>query len=253
LSRFAQDLILFTMDEIGFLALSARQTGGSSIMPQKRNPGRLEKARSQVAAVIGQVWAVMACGHNTHLQDTHDVRMAAMEHVLQATDGLADACTLVAETVRGLEADSKRGEQICLSTFCTATELADTLVREERLDFRSAHAVSSAAAGWLSGRGRTADTLTPAELADIAEGVIGAKVKIEAPTLARAVDPRGFVEIRCNTGGPAPDEVARMLADRRNGLNRDQRWLEDAEKRIARADESRRARIAALIRGAGTG
>jgi argininosuccinate lyase len=247
LSRFAQDLILYTMDEIGFLALNRGQVGGSSIMPQKRNPGSLEKARSEVAAVAGQVWSVMADGHNTHLQDTRDVRVAAMDHVLQALAGLTEVCALIAEAVRGLEADGARGKQICLDTFSTATELADTLVRERGLDFRSGHAVSSEAATWLAVNGRAADTLTPQELAEIADRAIGSRVELESEALARAVDPAGFVEIRANIGGPAPVEVARMIEARIKGLANDQVWLEAEQSRIAEASLRREAEIAALL------
>lgn len=244
LSRFVQDLILYSMDEFGFLIL--KRVGGSSIMPQKRNPGFLEAARSELASALGQGWSVFADLHNTHLQDTKDVRGAAMEHVIRAAEDLQDVYGALAEGVSELTVDQQRGLELSSAHFSTATELADTLVRHSGVDFRSGHAVSSAVAAWLRENSRKPEELTPETLAAIAQQSIGVEVSLSKDQIRQALDPAYFVSIRNNTGGPAEKTVKTMLISRRENLQKDEKWIADHEVRIKDAMRKLDESVAAL-------
>jgi len=244
LSRFVQDLILYSMDEFGFLVL--KRVGGSSIMPQKRNPGFLEAARSELASALGQGWSVYADLHNTHLQDTKDVRAAAMEHVIHASELMQDVYGALAEGVNELTVDANRGLQMSNANFSTATELADTLVRHSGVDFRSGHAVSSAAATWLRENSKRPEELTPQTLAVIAQKAIGVEVSLSKDQIRQALDPAHFVSIRNNTGGPAEKTVKTMLVSRWENLKCDEIWIAERESRTKDAMRKLDEAVAAL-------
>ncbi len=232
LSRLIQDLILYSMEEMGFLILSNRKLGGSSIMPQKRNPGFLESARSTLASILGKCWSVYADLHNTHLQDTKDVRGAAMVHVVEAAGSLRDVFSVLAEGVSGITVDSRRGLELARANFSTATELADALVRYGGIDFRSAHGISSAAADWLRTNQKQPEDLDPEILGDLAETITGRKITLSRDQLRKTLSPEHFVEIRDNLGGPAEKAVRPMIRSRKEQLQNDKAWIGDREQRI---------------------
>jgi argininosuccinate lyase len=201
LSRLAEDLIVFSTDEFGFLRLPEAYTTGSSLMPQKRNPDGLELARGMAARLIGDVTAGLSMlksvpsGYNKDLQE--DKRL-----LFSSLDALAALLPATRETVAGLEFDAERLAFSLRDESLVATDLADELVRRG-VPFREAHG----AVGRLL---RHADEagVTPAELPD--------DVWMEAhPAFVEggrpAFDAERSAEARTVAGGTARSAVTAQL------------------------------------------
>ena len=118
----------------------------------------------------------------------------------------------------------------------TMTELADHLVREHGMAFKTAHAI---AAGLMKGVRETPATPLATLLRDVSTKVLGTPLSYTEEQLAKVLDPRHFVEIRKTLGGPSPSETARALAVEESRLACDDEWvrktrtsLTDAERRL---------------------
>jgi argininosuccinate lyase len=139
LSRLAEDLIVFSSDEFGFVVLPDAYTTGSSLMPQKRNPDGLELARGLAARLLGDLTASLALlkgvpsGYNKDFQE--DKRL-----LFGAFDALTALLPATRETVAGLVFDTDAMARAAEDEGLLATDLADELVRRG-VPFREAHGV----------------------------------------------------------------------------------------------------------------
>jgi argininosuccinate lyase len=138
LSRLAEDLILWSSTEFGFVRLPDAFASGSSMMPQKKNPDIPELIRGKAALMLGDVTAALALvkgiplGYNRDLQEDKTP-------LYHAADTLVPSLQILAAMLTELEFDTERTEQ-SISSFALATDLADHLVRRG-VPFREAHAV----------------------------------------------------------------------------------------------------------------
>ncbi len=139
LSRLAEDLIVYSTDEFGFLSLPESMTTGSSLMPQKRNPDGLELARGKAARLTGDVAAALALlkglpsGYQKDLQEDKALLFGAF-------DALALLVPATRDTVAGLRFHEEALERAASDPALIATDLADDLVRAG-VPFREAHGV----------------------------------------------------------------------------------------------------------------
>lgn len=195
LGRFIHDLLLWSMQEFGFLRLPDGFVQGSSIMPQKRNPVVLEHARILASRSAGEAQAVMIALHNTPFGDIVDAEDDLLPVVFTMFHNAGRAFRLVAAAVEHGCFDTVLMARQAAAHFMTATELADTLVREAGLSFRDAHHLVSQAVK------AAPDDDTPERIASdllrLAAGIAPRE------TLLAALDPVGFVARRAIPGGPA--------------------------------------------------
>jgi argininosuccinate lyase len=126
-SRWAEEMILFSSQEFGFIQLPEAFSTGSSAMPQKKNPDLLELARSKTARVIGNVTALLATvkglplAYNKDLQETQ-------EPLFDAADAMMSLLPLVADWVKAVEFDFERMQQVAENGFMNAWAAATYLV-----------------------------------------------------------------------------------------------------------------------------
>jgi argininosuccinate lyase len=139
LSRLAEDLIVFSTEEFGFITLPEAYTTGSSLMPQKRNPDGLELARGKAARLSGDLSAAVALlkglpsGYNKDLQEDKEL-------LFHAIDTLLLLLPPTRETIAGLDFNETALQQAVSDESLLATDLADELVRRG-VPFREAHSV----------------------------------------------------------------------------------------------------------------
>ena len=138
LSRFAEELVLWSSPRFGFVRISDRFCSGSSIMPQKRNPDVAELMRGKSARVIGHATALMVLMKSQPLAYNKDDQ-EDKEPLFDTVDTLADCLAIATDLVAsGLEAVPERMRAAAQEGYATATDLADYLVRKG-LSFRDAH------------------------------------------------------------------------------------------------------------------
>jgi len=199
LSRLAEDVILFSSDEVGFVALPDRLATGSSRMPHKKNPDLLELLRGHAARAAGEVGGFLALLKGLPLAYNKDLQLDK-EPVFRLRATLAAALPAAAELVAGLTLDRARMRAAASDERFLATELADALAARG-IPFRRAHAIAGRRVARAE---RSGGTLRSA----------GASGDVSETDLA-AVDLDASLARRRAFGGTAPSRVAAAAADAR--------------------------------------
>ena len=141
LSRFAEELVIWSSAQFRFVALSDRFSTGSSIMPQKKNPDAAELIRAKIGRIFGANVALMTVMKGLPLTYSKDMQ-EDKEQTFDAADNLMLALAAMEGMVRDMEANVPSLEAAASSGFSTATDLADWLVRALDMPFREAHHVT---------------------------------------------------------------------------------------------------------------
>ncbi len=209
LSRLAEDLVLFSSAEFGFVRLAEPFTTGSSLMPQKRNPDSLELARGVAGQLLGRLVALLATlkamptGYQKDLQENNAT-------LFDALDRVEAAAALMAGVVETLTPDAQR-LSAALDASVLATDLADLLVAAGR-PFREAHAVVGALVRRAEELGVPLDGVGAAEAARIDAGL--------PAQLSALGGPGAAVERRTLKGGTARSAVEAQLVAARKAFAR---------------------------------
>ena len=246
LSRFVHDLLIWARAEVGILRIGDEFVQISSIMPQKRNPVVLEHARARVGYVYGDAATVATLLHSSAFGDTADINDQIYIPLARAFDAMGSVLELLTAVFATAEVDRDLLARRAGTGFTTSTELADTLVRDFGLPFRSAHSIAAATVRAAIADNLDTAQITPALVAAAAESVIGQPIAISPEALRDALDPWTFVRRRSLPGGPAPDAMARSLATLADTLAIDRAWLDSEELRLQDAAAEREAQAAQL-------
>ncbi|NOX61357.1 MAG: argininosuccinate lyase [Chloroflexi bacterium] len=247
LSRITHDLLMRSTREANALRVDDSFIQISSIMPQKRNPVVLEHLRARLSQVIGYAAAVALQCHNIPYGDTQDIEdeiFPPLMHALTAARESLQIYQTFFETLTLNEAHLRRqaGEG-----FTTASELADTLVREVGLSFRVAHQIVSKMVQKAVQEGLDFHDLTLALLQRSAQEIIGRSLPLTPTAFERALDPEHFIACRRTLGGVAPEATDALLKQLATEWRADKTWLERTRQRLAKADRRRRANVEKLL------
>jgi argininosuccinate lyase len=208
LSRFSEELILWSSSQFGFIELSDAFCTGSSIMPQKKNPDVPELVRGKSGRVQGNLVALLTLmkgqplAYNKDNQEDKEPLFDTLDTVLGSLKVFADMIPAMTVKREAMRAAARRG-------FATATDLADYLVRKG-VAFRDAHEIVGRAVRLGIDSGRDLSEMTLAELQAFSP-VIGED--------ARAVlTLEGSVAARNHLGGTAPEQVRAAIKRARKRL-----------------------------------
>jgi argininosuccinate lyase len=141
LSRFAEEIVIWSSPLFGFLRLSDRFTTGSSIMPQKRNPDAAELIRAKTGRVVGALTGLLVVMKGLPLAYQKDMQ-EDKEGTIDAFGTLSQSIAVMTKMVRDMTPDVAAMANAAGAGFSTATDLADWLVRALKLPFRDAHHVT---------------------------------------------------------------------------------------------------------------
>ncbi|WP_425071626.1 argininosuccinate lyase [Sagittula sp. S175] len=208
LSRFAEELVIWSSAQFRFVTLSDRFSTGSSIMPQKKNPDAAELIRAKIGRIFGANVALMMVMKGLPLAYSKDMQ-EDKEQVFDAADNWMLALAAMEGMVKDMTGNREVLERAASSGFSTATDLADWLVRETGLPFREAHHVTGALVAKAEAKGCDLPDLSLEEM----QAVHG---KIDA-SIYDVLGVHNSVRSRQSYGGTAPEQV-RAQVDRWKGL-----------------------------------
>lgn len=137
LSRLAEDLIIYSTEEFGWIILSEGVTTGSSLMPQKKNPDSLELVRGKSARLIGNLTSLLSLLKGTPLTYNKDLQ-EDKELLFDSADTILDCLQISKIVIETMEIDQTAVNNALNHDFMFATDIADYLVRKG-LPFRTAH------------------------------------------------------------------------------------------------------------------
>lgn len=232
LGRFVQDLLQWCTSEFGFLHVQEGYVQISSIMPQKRNPVSLEHTRILASKAFGQAQAMLTSVHNTPFADMVDAEDDLQPLLFSMFHDAHRAVTLLTAVMQHCDVDKEKLRCRANHSFLTVTELADTLVRREKISFREAHQLVAAMV--RESRSDDAPDHMVARLREMAPAVLGRDLHTPSDVLLEALDADHFVRIRSITGGPAPVIVRDEIAARQQQLLDDRAWLMQKQTRLDR-------------------
>ncbi|MDE7539141.1 argininosuccinate lyase [Gluconobacter sphaericus] len=152
LSRLAEEIVMWASAPFGFITLSDAFTTGSSIMPQKRNPDAAELVRAKIGRIMGDFVGLLTVMKGLPLAYAKDTQ-EDKEPVFDATEAMTLSLAAMDGMIRDLKANTARMREVAGMGFSTATDLADWLVRELRVPFRTAHHVTGRLVGMAEQKG----------------------------------------------------------------------------------------------------
>jgi argininosuccinate lyase len=141
LSRLAEEIVIWTSPLTGLVKLSDKFTTGSSMMPQKRNPDAAELVRAKSGRVTAALTALLVVMKGLPLAYAKDMQ-EDKEGAMDALSALSLSIAAMAGMVADIEPDVARMKKAAGEGYATATDLADWLVRELKIPFRTAHHVT---------------------------------------------------------------------------------------------------------------
>jgi argininosuccinate lyase len=203
LSRFAEELVIWSSAQFRFVRLSDRWTTGSSIMPQKKNPDAAELLRAKLGRILGATVALFTVMKGLALTYSKDMQ-EDKEQVFDAADTLMLALAAMTGMVGDMTANRDVLAQAAASGFSTATDLADWLVRELGLPFRDAHHVTGTLVAKAEAKGCDLPDLTLAEMQAVHPGI--------RADVFDVLGVENSVRSRRSYGGTAPDQVRAQIA-----------------------------------------
>jgi argininosuccinate lyase len=211
LSRFAEEIVLWTTPQFGFLKLSDKFTTGSSIMPQKRNPDAAELTRAKVGRIAAAFQGLLMVIKGLPLAYSKDMQ-EDKELSFDALDSLALAVAAMTGMVDDMEPNAEAMRVAAGGGYSTATDLADWLVRTLKLPFREAHHVTGRIVAAAEVQDLPLDKL-PLSAMQAVEPRITADV-------FTVLSPEKSVASRTSYGGTAPQNVRKMAQSWRKRLEK---------------------------------
>ncbi|MGA7802521.1 MAG: argininosuccinate lyase, partial [Gammaproteobacteria bacterium] len=208
LSRFAEELILWSSAQFAFIELPDRFCTGSSIMPQKKNPDVPELVRGKTGRVTGHLMALLMLMKGQPLAYNKD-NQEDKEPLFDTVDTLLGSLRAFADMMPALEVNRERMREAARSGFSTATDLADYLVRKG-MAFRDAHEVVGQAVRHGLQSGRDLSEMNLSELKAFS-GTIEEDVY-------NVLSLEGSVASRSHVGGTAPEQVRAAIQRARERL-----------------------------------
>jgi len=203
LSRFAEELVIWSSAQFRFVSLSDRFSTGSSIMPQKKNPDAAELIRAKVGRIFGANTALMMVMKGLPLAYSKDMQ-EDKEQVFDAADNLMLALAAMTGMVADMTANRDSLSAAAGSGFSTATDLADWLVRVLGLPFRDAHHVTGALVAMAETKGCDLPDLSLADMKTVHGGITEAVYDV--------LGVENSVASRISYGGTAPIRVREQIA-----------------------------------------
>ncbi|WP_293798453.1 argininosuccinate lyase [uncultured Bosea sp.] len=211
LSRFAEEIVLWSTPQFGFVRLSDAFSTGSSIMPQKRNPDAAELVRGKAGRVFGALQGLLTMMKGLPLTYSKDMQ-EDKEGTFDALQTLSLCLAATAGMVRDMQPDLKVMKKAAGLGYATATDLADWLVRVLKMPFRDAHHVTGRLVGIASEKKVGLEKLSLAEMQAVEPAIT------EAVFAVLGVDQS--VKSRVSYGGTAPANVRKQA----------RRWLKQLAK-----------------------
>lgn len=210
LSRIAEDLIIYSTTEFGFIGLGDAISTGSSLMPQKKNPDALELIRGKSARVFGHHAALLVMMKGLPLAYNKDMQ-EDKEAVFDALDTTSDTVRVTEIVLRNITLDTEKANAAAVTGYLNATELADYLVRKG-VPFRTAHDAVGKLVLFAIAEGCELGDLAIEKFKGFSDAI--EEDVYEALSLTRTLKSKSL------KGGTSPDRVAEALAAARSALDR---------------------------------
>lgn len=209
LSRFAEEIVIWSTPQFGFVSLSDKFSTGSSIMPQKKNPDAAELVRGKIGRVNGSLIGLLTVMKGLPLTYSKDMQ-EDKEGVFDAAETLELCLAAMTGMISDMNVNKNAMKEAAGSGYSTATDLADWLVREAGLPFRDAHHVTGAAVALAESETKELAELTLEQFQGIHPEITN--------DIYNVLTVEASVASRTSFGGTAPKNVRTQIEYWKNRL-----------------------------------
>lgn len=243
LSNLAQTLILLSTSEFGMVRLDDAYCTGSSIMPQKRNPGPLEVIKGKASYTHGMVVALLSLGESLFAGYNKDSQWSKYP-VMDVVDECKPSLAVMKEIIKSLRFNKKVALECCNRGFITATDVVEWLVQKHHLPFREAKVVVEKAVAYSERKGNEKITSSALKQA-LKEMKI--KVKIKEKDVEQCQIPERVIKERKTKGGPSPEALRGDIKQFQKVLQLHKEWLKEKMAQVSGAQAEVKKIVKSLI------
>ena len=204
LSRFSEELVIWSSSQFGFVNISERFSSGSSIMPQKKNPDAAELIRAKGSRINGSLIALLTTMKGLPLTYSKDMQ-EDKEQVFDAADTLLLSLAAMSGMLRELTPNKEILENAASKGFSTATDLADWLVKNINIPFREAHKITGQIVKIAERNG--------CDLTDLSLGEMQEVNQFINKDIYSVLSIKNSINSRDSYGGTSPKEVKKQIVN----------------------------------------
>lgn len=210
LAKICEELILWSTSEFGIIEMADEYSSTSSIMPQKKNPDVAELARAKSTIVSSElitILTILKAIPYTYNRDLQEIT----PHLWNAVKVSQDTLSIVTKMLLSVKFNEERCLELAGSNFATTTDLADIMVREKAIPFRTAHKIVGRIVNEATANGLVEKDITSEFIDNVAIELGFNKLEIDDDLVSKALNPLENVKMRTVLGGPSPEmvEIAR--------------------------------------------
>lgn len=206
LSKICEELILWSTYEFGVIKMDDAYCSTSSIMPQKKNPDVAEVARSKATRVNGELITVLTMLKALPYTYNRDLQEIT-PHLWRSFKESKAVLSIVSKMLLSVSFNEDRCLELAGKNFATATDLADIMVRERKIPFRTAHKIVGRVVNEATSQGLEATDVTSKFVDYVAEELGFDKLNLDEKLVNNALNPLENVKMRKVPGGPSPEMV----------------------------------------------
>jgi argininosuccinate lyase len=210
LSRFSEELIMWSSSMFGFIEIADRFCTGSSIMPQKKNPDVPELVRGKTGRVTGHLMGLLMLMKAQPLAYNKD-NQEDKEPLFDTANTILDALTIYADMLKGITVNEKNMKEATLKGYATATDLADYLVIKG-VAFRDAHEIVAKAVH--------AAIKNKCDLSELKIDELKKFSKMISSDVYKHLTLEGSIKSRNHIGGTSYDQVKKAIEKAKKSLNK---------------------------------
>jgi argininosuccinate lyase len=248
ISRISEELILWSTKEFSFIEISSSFASTSSIMPQKKNPDVIEIVRARTASVFGSLVSILTMQRSlpqSYNRDLQELSPIFFRIINTTTTSLS----LISRVVNTMQINEDTMNAGTLLDFSTATELADILVKEKKIPFRTAHQIVGKAVTTAIKEDRSPEEFSSEFMDRISTSVTGDKLGLSDEKVTSAMTPLLAVKARKVLGGPAPEQIKKAIHKRFDEIVEKEKNLAKREGKLSSSIKVLLDRVDSILEG----
>lgn len=220
LGKICEEMVLWSTYEFGIIEIADEFSSTSSIMPQKKNPDVAEIARGKSGILYGELVTILTIlkalpyTYNRDLQEITPHLWNGVKHSQEILD-------MVANMLLSVKVNKERCLELAGANFATATDLADIMVREKKMPFRTAHKIVGRMVTEAINQKLKPEEVTGEFLDKISVDITGDKLNLDEDLIKKALDPLENVKMRTVPGGPSPLMVQKAMDNLEEYINKE--------------------------------
>ncbi|OGP55883.1 MAG: hypothetical protein A2162_11480 [Deltaproteobacteria bacterium RBG_13_52_11b] len=230
IEKLASWMFFFHSTEFGFVLGADRFCETSSIMPQKRIPFLMYNVASMVHVVYS------SCVENI-LEETALICWPRGVAIKRAFVNAKDALECGRLNIGTMKINKERVLENLKFNWCCATDLAGALVRQHGVSWRTAYSIVAIICRKAEDKNIPSSALNNQMIEEASMEHMGKKLSLSEATIKKVQDPMERIKARTLTGGPAPDNVRKMIQELKQGVEGDKEFLKTAREKLAEADK----------------